>query len=122
MVYRQLIFTMILLLDFAKMDHEVVVLTTTPHYNVVEEQLKQQPMHRCMGGGFKESNFKGIRVIHVPQKKFKNTLLRLLRFCVLAYCFILLRTYSKKCRYYFISVPSFNDRGYQYIVSQIKRM
>ncbi|WP_042372057.1 glycosyltransferase family 4 protein [Bacteroides neonati] len=67
-------------LRFRENGYEVVVLTTTPHYNVVEEQLKQQPMHRCMGGGFKESNFKGIRVIHVPQKKFKNTLLRLLGF------------------------------------------
>lgn len=67
-------------LRFRDSGYEVVVLTTTPHYNVVEEQLKEQPMHRRMGGLFKESTFYGIRVIHIPQKKFKNTLLRLLGF------------------------------------------
>lgn len=67
-------------LRFRESGYEVVVLTTTPHYNVVEEQLKEQPMHRRMGGLFNESTFHGIRVVHVPQKKFKNTLLRLLGF------------------------------------------
>lgn len=67
-------------LRFRESGYEVVVLTTTPHYNVVEEQLKEQPMHRRMRGLFNESTFHGIRVVHVPQKKFKNTLLRLLGF------------------------------------------
>ena len=67
-------------LKFREAGYEVVVLTTTPHYNVVEEQLEKQPMRKRMGGLFKASSFYGIRVVHVPQKKFKSTFLRLLGF------------------------------------------
>lgn len=67
-------------LKFREAGYEVVVLTTTPHYNVVVEQLEKQPMRKRMGGLFKESRFYGIRVVHIPQKKFKSTLLRLLGF------------------------------------------
>lgn len=67
-------------LKFKENGYEVVVLTTTPHYNVVESQLKKQPLRWKIFGFCKESDFNGIRVIHVPQKKFKNTILRLLGF------------------------------------------
>ncbi len=60
--------------------HEVVVLTTTPHYNRVEAQLKKQPLKWKVWGFLKKSNYKGITVYHVPQKKFKSTALRLLGF------------------------------------------
>lgn len=60
--------------------YDVVVLTTTPHFNQVPEQLAQQPMHWKAWGVLKESSFRGIRVLHVPQKKFKSTILRLLGF------------------------------------------
>lgn len=60
--------------------YDVVVLTTTPHFNQVPEQLAQQPMHWKVWGLLKESSFHGIRVLHVPQKKFKSTILRLLGF------------------------------------------
>lgn len=59
---------------------EVVVLTTTPHYNLVPQALLQQPLLKKWGGLFYESNFHGIRVIHVPQKKYKRTLFRLFGF------------------------------------------
>jgi len=67
-------------LKFQECGFQVVVLTTTPHYNVVESQLAQQPLKWKIPGICKESHFHGIRVIHVPQKKFKNTFLRLLGF------------------------------------------
>ncbi len=60
--------------------HEVVVLTTTPHYNRVESQLKKQPLRWKLWGFLKKSNYKGITVYHVPQKKFKSTALRLFGF------------------------------------------
>jgi glycosyltransferase involved in cell wall biosynthesis len=60
--------------------YEVVVLTTTPHFNVVPDQVALQPMRWKMWGFCKVSKFNGMTVLHVPQKKFKSTLLRLLGF------------------------------------------
>lgn len=73
---------------FKKAGYDVVVLTTTPHFNVVKEQLAMQPMKWCVWGLYKKSLFHGtsgelvepITVYHVPQKKFKSTLLRLIGF------------------------------------------
>ncbi len=60
--------------------YEVVVLTTTPHFNIVTEQVEKQPMRWKVRGFCKVSMFNGITVLHVPQKKFKSTLLRLISF------------------------------------------
>ena len=67
-------------LAFKKAGYNVVVLSTTPHFNVVEEQLAEQPMRWGVWGLYKKSLFHGIPVYHVPQKKFKSTLLRLIGF------------------------------------------
>ena len=67
-------------LAFQKKGYEVVVVTTTPHFNVVPEQLEKQPLRWGVFGLFKKSQYNGIEVYHVPQKKFKNTLLRLVGF------------------------------------------
>lgn len=67
-------------LKFAKSDYDVVVLTTTPHYNLVKEELAKQPLKAKLGGLYYESSFHHIRVLHVPQKKFKNVFLRLAGF------------------------------------------
>lgn len=60
--------------------YEVVVLTTTPHFNIVPEQVGKQPMQWKVWGFCKVSKFSGMTVLHVPQKKFKSTALRLLGF------------------------------------------
>lgn len=60
--------------------YEVIVLTTTPHFNIVPEQVAMQPMRWKIWGLCKESNYHGITVLHVPQKKYKSTALRLLGF------------------------------------------
>ena len=57
-----------------------MVLTTTPHFNIVPEQVKKQPMRWKVWGFCKVSNYHGMTVLHVPQKKFKSTVLRLLGF------------------------------------------
>jgi len=67
-------------LKFKEKGYEVVVLTTTPHYNVINAELKKQPQTAKFGGLFYESNFNGIRVRHVPQKKYKSTILRMMGF------------------------------------------
>lgn len=59
---------------------DVTVLTTTPHYNRVESQIEKQPLKWKIWGILKKSNFNGITVYHVPQKKFKSTILRLFGF------------------------------------------
>lgn len=59
---------------------DVTVLTTTPHYNKVKTQIERQPLRWKIPGILKYSNFDGINVYHVPQKKFKSTLLRLIGF------------------------------------------
>ena len=60
--------------------YEVVVLTTTPHFNIVPKQVALQPMRWKVWGFCKVSKYHGMTVLHVPQKKFKSTLLRLLGF------------------------------------------
>lgn len=60
--------------------YDVVVLTTTPHFNIVPEQVEKQPMLWKVWGFCKVSKYNGMTVLHVPQKKFKSTVLRLLGF------------------------------------------
>lgn len=75
-------------LAFKKAGYDVVVLTTTPHFNLVKEQLAVQPMKWGVWGVYKKSLFRGanselangIPVYHIPQKKFKSTVLRLVGF------------------------------------------
>ena len=67
-------------LAFQRAGYEVSVLTTTPHYNVVKEEIAKQPLERKLLGMYYLSDFNGIKVFHVPQKKFKSTFLRILGF------------------------------------------
>ncbi|MEI8128557.1 MAG: glycosyltransferase family 4 protein [bacterium] len=67
-------------LGLTKKCYEVIVLTTIPHYNVVESSLAKQPLVKKLLGLYYESDFNGIRVLHVPLKKYNNTIIRLLSF------------------------------------------
>ena len=67
-------------LGFRNSGYEVVVLTTTPHYNLIESTIIKQPLKGKLFGLFYESSFQGIRVIHVPLKKYKSTIIRILSF------------------------------------------
>lgn len=67
-------------MGFKNKGYDVVVLTTTPHYNIVIEDSAKQPLRPKLMGLFYESNFNGIRVIHVPLKKYKSTFLRIISF------------------------------------------
>jgi len=67
-------------LAFKKSGYDVVVLSTTPHFNLVDEQLAEQPLKWGVWGIYKKSIFNEIPVYHVPQKKFYSTILRLIGF------------------------------------------
>ena len=60
--------------------YDVVVLSTTPHFNVVDSEVVKQPLIKRFAGMYYTSNFNGIVVYHVPQKKYKSTVLRLIGF------------------------------------------
>jgi colanic acid biosynthesis glycosyl transferase WcaI len=59
---------------------DVVVLTTTPHYNLIESELVKQPIAKKLFGIYYQSDFKGIQVYHIPLKKYKSTVKRLMSF------------------------------------------
>lgn len=67
-------------MKFKEEGYIVSVLTSTPHYNVIENKLKEQPLKKKWLGLYYESDFQGIKVKHVYQKKYKNTTLRLIGF------------------------------------------
>jgi colanic acid biosynthesis glycosyl transferase WcaI len=59
---------------------DVVVLTTTPHYNLIESELIKQPITKKLFGLYYQSDFYGIQVYHIPLKKYKSTIKRLMSF------------------------------------------
>ena len=69
-----------LALGFQKRGYEVCVLTTTPHFNLIEGALNKQPLQKRFLGLFYQSDFNGIKVYHIPLKKHKSILLRMFSF------------------------------------------
>lgn len=67
-------------IGFQKAGYDVVVLTTTPHYNIIAEDLAKQPFRNHLFGLYSTSTFHGIKVYHVYQRKYKHFLLRVLGF------------------------------------------
>ncbi len=60
--------------------YDVVVFTTNPHYNLIENELRNQPLSKRFLGLFYTSFFYDIRVFHIPQIKSSNSVLRILGF------------------------------------------
>ena len=83
-------------LKFKASGYEVVVLTTTPHYNAVASELKKQPLRKRALGLYYESNFHGIKVKHVYQKKYKSTIRRLFGFVYWHIVSFMLALFEKK--------------------------
>ena len=69
-----------LVLGFKKKGYQVTVLTSTPHYNLTNESLIAQPLKKKFFGLLYTSIFNGVEVYHVPLKKYKNHLIRILSF------------------------------------------
>ncbi|NLR78606.1 glycosyltransferase family 4 protein [Chitinophaga eiseniae] len=67
--------------ELKKHGHKICVLTTTPHFNIVQEQIAQQPLRKRWGGLFYESIFlDDIKVYHIRMKKSKRMLIRVIDF------------------------------------------
>jgi len=63
--------------------HEIVVCTTTPHYNRDPDALSAQPLHPRWGRLLQESEFQGIPVYHAKVRaKGKRVLSRLLDYLI----------------------------------------
>ncbi|MHB1055698.1 MAG: glycosyltransferase [Thermoleophilia bacterium] len=58
-----------------ELGHSITVLTTTPHFNVLETEMRRQPMTRERGNWLYFSEFDGIPVWHItmPKKSGDNT-------------------------------------------------
>ena len=68
------------MLGFKKKGYQVTVLTSTPHYNLTSESLIAQPLKKKFFGLLYTSVFNGVKVYHIPLKKYKNHLIRILSF------------------------------------------
>ena len=83
-------------LGFKRNNYEVTVLTTTPHYNLIQESLDRQPLKKCFLGLFFTSNFNGIKVYHIPLKKYKSSLIRILSFIYWHFTSLIIGLFLKK--------------------------
>ena len=60
--------------------YDVIVVTSTPHYNIIDKEDIKRKLKWKVIGFLKTSDYKGIKVLHVPQFKFKSKYLRILGF------------------------------------------
>ncbi len=58
--------------ELKKLGHEITVLTTTPHYNVTDAAIKNQPMTPARGRWLLRSDFEGIPCYHVRVPAMKG--------------------------------------------------
>ena len=69
-----------LVLGFKNKGYDISVLTSTPHYNLTKDSLEKQPLQKKFFGLLYNSFFNGIKVYHIPLKKYKNPIVRILSF------------------------------------------
>jgi colanic acid biosynthesis glycosyl transferase WcaI len=69
-----------LVLGFKNKGYDVSVLTSTPHYNLTKESLREQPLQKKFFGLLYTSVFNEVKVYHIPLKKYKNHITRILSF------------------------------------------
>ena len=69
-----------LVLGFKNKGYDISVLTSTPHYNLTKDSLEKQPLQKKFFGLLYNSFFNGIKVYHIPLKKYKNPIIRILSF------------------------------------------
>lgn len=67
-------------LGLVKNGFDVIVLTTTPHYNVIESALNKQQLIKKLFGLYFVSYYHGIKVYHLPLKKHEKVIFRLFSF------------------------------------------
>ena len=99
---------------------EVVVLTTTPHYNIIHSELENQPLSKKMFGLYYLSDFKGIQVYHIPLKKYKSTLKRIFSFVYWHIASLILGLTLKKISFVLSPSPPLSIGFVSLMISKIK--
>jgi len=107
-------------LAFYNEGYDVTVLTTTPHYNIVEDAIKDQPLKKQLLGLFYKSNFHGIRVIHIPQRKFKSAIFRIIGFAYWHFCTLILGLREKNISVILSPSPPLSIGVINLIIGKIK--
>ncbi len=100
---------------------DVVVLTTTPHYNLIESELEKQPLSKKLFGLYYVSYFNGILVYHIPLKKYKSTLKRIVSFIYWHIASFILGLTLKKINFILSPSPPLSIGFISLLLSKIKR-
>ena len=99
---------------------DVVVLTTTPHYNIIHSELENQPLSKKMFGLYYVSNFKGIQIYHIPLKKYKSTLKRIFSFVYWHIASLILGLTLKRISFVLSPSPPLSIGFVSLMISKIK--
>lgn len=99
---------------------EVVVLTTTPHYNLIESEVSKQPLTKKIFGLYYTSFFNGIKVYHIPLKKYKSTLKRIISFVYWHFASLSLALTFKKLNFIISPSPPLSIGFISLLVAKIK--
>ncbi len=99
---------------------DVVVLTTTPHYNLIESELEKQPLSKKLFGLYYVSYFNGILVYHIPLKKYKSTLKRIGSFIYWHIASLILGLTLKKINFTLSPSPPLSIGFISLLISKIK--
>jgi len=67
-------------IGFVNNGFAVSVLTTTPHYNYSKPINEDNGFRKKLLGLYYKSNYQGIEIFHIPQKKYKSSIKRILGF------------------------------------------
>ena len=108
-------------LGFQKNNYEVTVLTTTPHYNLIQESLDRQPLKKCFLGLFFTSNFNGIKVYHIPLKKYKSSVIRILSFIYWHLASLIIGLFLKKPDIILTPSPPLTSGLISILLAKVKR-
>ncbi len=99
---------------------DVVVLTTTPHYNLIESELEKQPLFKKIFGLYYVSYFNGIIVYHIPLKKYKSTLKRIFSFIYWHITSLILGLTINKIKFVLSPSPPLSIGFFSLLIAKIK--
>ena len=99
---------------------EVVVLTTTPHYNLLQSELENHPLSKKIFGLYFVSYFNGIQVYHIPLKKYKSTLKRIISFVYWHIASLILGLTLKRVNFVLSPSPPLSIGFISLLISKIK--
>ena len=99
---------------------DVLVLTTTPHYNTIQSELENQPLSKKAFGLYYVSHFNGILVYHIPLKKYKSTFKRIISFVYWHIASLILGLRVKKISFVLSPSPPLSIGFISLLISKIK--